>query len=400
MATLKVKLRCSTVAGRCGTIYYQLTHSRKIRQISTDIHILPDQWDAVGGCLHRNLRSGKWAVMQGRIDNDAAIIRHIIEELDSRNVSYTVDDIVVKFEASERRMTVVTYIQRQIDHLRNSNRYGTACNYERTMRSFRNFTGDAYVPVTAITEQLIEDYHTFLLRRGLVRNSISFYMRILRAVYNKAVRQQLVVQTYPFRNVYTGIDNTRKRAVDENTVACLYRLDLRDRPRMALARDLFLFSYFTRGMAFVDIAYLRNTDITDGMIRYTRRKTGQQLSVRIEPCMRNIIERYRSDDSPYVFPLIKSDDAGSAYSQYRTAINSHNHMLRKLSKMLPECCSLTSYTSRHSWATAARNHNIPISVISAGLGHTTERTTQIYLTALENSVIDAANNGIISAIGI
>ena len=400
MATLKVKLRCSTVAGKCGTLYYQLTHRRKIRQITTDIHVHPDQWDADNERICRHLCGDRWMVLQGRIDNDVAILRHIITELDNGRDPYTVDDIVMLFEAPERRLAVETYIQRQIDYLRDCNRYGTACNYERAMRSFQNFTGDTHIPVTAITEQLIENYHTFLLRRGLVRNSISFYMRILRAIYNKAVRQQLVVQTYPFRNVYTGIDRTRKRAVDEDTVACLYRLDLRDRPRMALARDLFLFSYFTRGMAFVDIAYLRKSDIADGMIRYTRRKTGQQLSIRIEPCIREIIERYRPDDSPYVFPILKTDDAGRAYIQYRTAINSHNHMLRQLSKMLPECCSLTSYTSRHSWATAARNHNIPISVISAGLGHTSERTTQIYLTALENSVIDAANSGILSAIGV
>lgn len=400
MATLKVKLRSSTVAGKRGTIFFQITHRRKIRHISTGIRLYPEQWDAAAERIAEQAKCADRTLMQGRIDNDAAILRRIIRELDDGGRPYEVTDIVMLFEAPERRIAVETYIQREIDMLRNCNRYGTASNYERAMRSFQNFAGDARVPVTAITEQLIDNYNTFLLRRGLVRNSISFYMRILRAIYNKAVRQHLVVQTYPFRNVYTGIDRTRKRAVDETTVACLYRLDLHDRPRMALARDLFLFSYFTRGMAFVDIAYLRKSDIADGMIRYTRRKTGQQLSIRIEPCIREIIERYRPVDSPYVFPIIKSGDADRAYIQYRTAINSHNHMLRRLSKMLPECCSLTSYTSRHSWATAARNHNIPISVISAGLGHTTERTTQIYLTALENSVIDAANSGILSAIGV
>ena len=398
MATLKVKLRCSTVAGKHGTIYYQITHCRSIRHITTDIRLPPELWDEASERISPVPCDSHGLAIQARIDNDTAILRHIIGQLDDGNAPYSADDVVMLFEAPERSVAVETYIQRQIDLLRDSNRYGTACNYERAMRSFRNFAGDTSIPVTAITEQLVENYNSFLLRRGLMRNSISFYMRILRAIYNKAVRQQLVVQTYPFRNVYTGIDRTRKRAVNEKTVASLYRLDLRKSPRMALARDLFLFSYFTRGMAFVDMAYLRKSDISDGMIRYTRRKTGQQLSIRLEPCIRTIIERYRRNESPYVFPIIKSDDDARAYIQYRTAINSHNNMLRRLSKLLPDCCSLTSYTSRHSWATAARDHNIPISVISAGLGHTTERTTQIYLTALENSVIDAANSGILSAI--
>ena len=87
-----------------------------------------------------------------------------------------------------------------------------------------------------------------------------------------------------------------------------------------------------------------------------------------------------------------------AYEEYQVAINNHNRQLRRLSKMLPAGCTLTSYTSRHSWATAARNHNVPISVISAGMGHTSEQTTQIYLTMLENLVIDDANQGLIRSL--
>ena len=130
-------------------------------------------------------------------------------------------------------------------------------------------------------------------------------------------------------------------------------------------------------MAFVDIAYLKKENIQNGVICYARRKTGQLLSVRIEPSIQRIIE---------------------AYEEYQVAINNHNRLLRRLSKMLPAGCKLTSYTSRHSWATAARNHNVPISVISQGMGHTSEQTTQIYLTMLENSVIDDANQGLIRSL--
>ena len=103
-------------------------------------------------------------------------------------------------------------------------------------------------------------------------------------------------------------------------------------------------------------------------------------------------------DIPYVFPILTSTDTKEAYEEYQVAINNHNRLLRRLSKMLPVGCKLTSYTSRHSWATAARNHNVPISVISAGMGHTSEQTTQIYLTMLENSVIDDANLGLIRSL--
>ena len=154
----------------------------------------------------------------------------------------------------------------------------------------------------------------------------------------------------------------------------------------------------TRGMAFVDIAYLRKENLQNGMICYARRKTGQLLSVRIEPGIQRIIDRYASRERPYLFPLLSSTDAVMAYGEYQVALNTYNRFLGRLSKMLGSGVKLTSYTSRHSWATAARNHNVPISVISQGMGHTSEQTTQIYLAMLENSVIDDANHGIIGCL--
>jgi len=289
-------------------------------------------------------------------------------------------------------------MQNQIRLMRNANRLGTALNYEKTMKNFAEFLGGVNLPFSAMTEQLIADYNAFLVQRGMVRNSISFYMRIMRAVYNKAVRQKLVEQSHPFTEVYTGIDRTRKRAVSETVISQLYKLKLAEGTPLALARDIFIFSYCTRGMAFVDIAYLKKENIQNGVICYARRKTGQLLSVRIEPSIQRIIDRYSSALSPYVFPILTSTETKEAYEEYQTAINNHNRLLRRLSKMLPSGCKLTSYTSRHSWATAARNHNVPISVISQGMGHTSEQTTRIYLTMLENSVIDDANQGLIMSL--
>lgn len=303
-----------------------------------------------------------------------------------------------KVKTSPTRILVLDFMRNQIQLMRNANRFGTALNYEKTMKNFAEFLDGRKIPFSAMTEQLISDYNAFLVQRGLVRNSISFYMRIMRAVYNKAVRQKLVEQTYPFADVYTSIDCTRKRALSESVIPQLYKLKLSERSTLALARDIFIFSYCTRGMAFVDIAYLKKDNIQNGMICYSRRKSGQLLSIRIEPCIQRIIDKY-SSSSTYVFPILTSSESKEAYEEYQTAINNHNRQLRQLSKMLPEDCKLTSYTSRHSWATAARNHNVPISVISAGMGHTTEQTTRIYLTTLENSIIDDANQGIINCLG-
>lgn len=164
--------------------------------------------------------------------------------------------------------SVLSFMRKQIRAMRDAGRLGTATNYEKAMRNLAEFLCGKDLKLSEMTEQFIADYNVFLIRRGMVRNSISFYMRILRAVYNKAARQKLVEPAHPFEEVYTGIDRTRKRAVPESVIAHLYRLELEEGTMLALARDLFIFSYCARGMAFVDIAYLKKSDIRNGMLCY------------------------------------------------------------------------------------------------------------------------------------
>ena len=184
--------------------------------------------------------------------------------------------------------------------------------------------------------------------------------------------------------------------MDEETIRKLQRLDLSGSPALALSRDMFVFSYFARGMAFVDMAYLKKEDVGGGRITYYRHKTGQYLTLRIEPCMVTILERYgrTCPESPYLFPILTDEQPELAYRQYRTGLNYHNRKLKRLGKLLGEPLPLSSYTPRHSWATAARNHDVPIAVISAGMGHSSERTTLIYLDSLDNAIIDNANEKI------
>ena len=304
-----------------------------------------------------------------------------------------------KSMAEKGTVKVLEFMENQICMMRNANRLGTAYNYEKTKKNLTEFLEGVDIPFTKVDEQFISEYNAFLIRRGMVRNSVSFYMRILRAVYNKAVRQRVVAPGNPFVDVYTGVDKTHKRAVSESVISQLYKLDLFSGTQLAMARDIFIFSYCTRGMAFVDIAYLKKDNIQNGVICYARRKTGQHLSIRLEPAIKKIIERYSCYTSSYVFPILTTSEPKQAYEEYRIAINNYNRLLRRLSNMLPAECKLTSYTSRHSWATAARNHNIPISVISAGMGHTSEQTTQIYLKSIEDNEIDDANASLIEMLG-
>lgn len=294
------------------------------------------------------------------------------------------------------RVGVLEFMRRQCAQMHSAGRFGTARNYDKALRNFSAFLEGRDIRFSQLTVALVGEYNAFLVRRGMVRNSISFYMRIMRAVYNRAVRQGVARQPHPFAEVYTGIDRTRKRAVSEAIVAELCRLSINGDYGLALARDMFVFSFCARGMAFVDMAYLHKSDVEDGVLRYVRRKTGQLMTVRVEECAGRIIERYSTNAGDYVFPILTDEDRGNAYEQYHSALNVYNRRLAILSRMLGISCRLTSYTARHSWATVARNRNVPVSVISAGMGHTTEQTTRIYIASLEDSIIDDANREVLS----
>lgn len=300
----------------------------------------------------------------------------------------------------DERPRFLNYIEKQISNLTIAKKFGTARNYTKARNSIRTFLKGHDIPLQAINEKIILDYNDWLEERGVVRNTISFYMRILRSVYNKAVNETLAKQTDPFKNVYTGIGQTRKKSIDEHSIGKIMMLDLEDSPSLALSRDLFLFSFWMRGMSFVDIAFLRKHDIDGKYISYHRQKTNRQLTIKMEPCIEKMVRRYseKTKGTPYVFPVIFSNDPKTAYLQYQTALGYHNRKLKELSKMAKVNIPLSSYWARHTWATVARNHNVPVSVISAAMGHSSEKTTLIYLDSLENSIIDKANHRVIESV--
>ena len=222
-------------------------------------------------------------------------------------------------------------------------------------------------------------------------------MRILRAVYNRAVANGVVAQQYPFRPTYTGIDKTRKRAVDFSVIKTIKEADLSAHPSLELARDLFLMSFYLRGASFIDLAHLRKSDLREGFLCYTRSKTGQKMKVKWEPLMQEIVEKYQvqTASSPFLLPILSGDRLYN--KEYHNAQARISYHLRKIARAIGLPCPLTLYVARHSWATIARDRQIPLSVISEALGHDSEQTTRIYLQSISSPEVDKANASILSS---
>ena len=171
-------------------------------------------------------------------------------------------------------------------------------------------------------------------------------------------------------------------------------LDLSLTPSLDFARDMFLFSFCTRGMSFVDMAYLKKKDLKNGYLTYRRKKTGQLLTVEWTRQMQDIIDKYPINPTHYLLPLILRED-GSERRQYQNQMMKINRHLKDIASLIKLPVSLSLYYSRHSWATIARGKDIPLSVISEALGHDSEITTQIYLDSIKSVEVDKANRKIL-----
>lgn len=170
-------------------------------------------------------------------------------------------------------------------------------------------------------------------------------MRNLRAIYNRAVEQGFVTQQNPFKHVYTGIDKTKKRAVSLDVIREIRDLKL-TKKSLVFARDIFLFSFYTRGMSFVDMAFLKKQDLQNGILAYRRNKTGQQLFIKWEKNMQELIDKYDTFDTPYLLPVIRNNGVDE-WHQYQNAAHRINRNLKQIGKQIGLDIPLTTYTAKH-----------------------------------------------------
>lgn len=400
MASVKVKFRPSTVNGREGTLYYQVIHNRVVRQINTEYKLFVSEWDCHSETivLHHlsteQERNNYLLSIGSRITWDKDRLNKIIHALSQSGIFVT-DDIVMRFHDDNRQeQSFNAYISQQIARLKRLGKIRTSETYTAALRSFSSFMNDKEVLFDQLNADLFAEYEAYLKSRGNTPNTISFYMRILKAVYNRAVEDGLTEQRHLFKSVYTGVEKTMKRALSLNDIKRIKGLDLSLKPNLDFARDMFLLCFYTRGMSFIDMAYLRKKDLENGTLSYRRRKTGQQLFIKWEKCMQEILDKYPINETEYLLPIITKRNEDYR-KQYTNELHRVNHLLKKIGKQLDLPIPLTMYVGRHSWASVAKSRNVPISVISEGMGHDSENTTQIYLASLDTTVVDKANKKIL-----
>lgn len=398
MASVKVKFRPSAIPDREGTIYYQVIHDRTPRQLITDYHILPSEWDEKSSSIILSkLNSDRIYFINSireRIRWDIERLHKIIHRFECESVKFTTDCIIEDFNIHSSENSLFNFMQSAIARLQHNGKTRTSETYAATLRSFKKFRDYKDIRLDALNTNVMEEYQAWLHQRGVLPNTISFYIRIIRAVYNRAIEEEIIENRHPFRRVYTGVEKTIKRALPLPIIRKINSLDLTLKPDLQFARDMFILSFMLRGMSFIDMALLKKSDLTNGHITYRRRKTGQQLIIQWTKEMQQILDRYPENPSEYLLPIIKKSGSKLRYV-YKNMGEKINMRLKKIAEMVGAAIPLTMYVARHSWASIAKAEGIPLSIISEGLGHEKESTTRIYLSTLDTTLIDRANSKIL-----
>lgn len=412
MASIKVKFRPSTVADHEGTIYYQIIHERKPRQLLSDYHVFPSEWDPNRSMVTTTQKSERKSFIlsvRERIRCDVERLTRIIRQFENNGIVYSADDVLDEFKRYTSQYSLSNFMEEIIIKFRQNGKIRTSETYLSTLNSFHKFLCDSKlqgqllidenIMLDCLSSELMESYEAWLKLRGLSPNTTSFYTRILRAVYNRAVDDNIIENRNPFRHVYTGVGKTVKRALPLTVIKKIKNLELGFNAHLDYARDLFMLSFMLRGMSFVDMAYLKKSDIKHHHVIYRRRKTGQRLAIEWTGDMQAILDKYPENSSEYLLPIIKETGIDERITIRNTSYKI-NYSLKKIGRILGVKIPLTLYVARHSWASAANSKGIPLSVISAGMGHDSESTTKIYLASLDTAVVDKANSLILSSLKI
>lgn len=306
----------------------------------------------------------------------------------------------VDFKTGKKKMGFCCLVAERVEHFSKLGKRKTANNYACALRHFTRFRKEKEIIIDELSVREMEDFQSYLVKEGLKMNTISLYNRELRAAYHYALEEGIIqTDKRPFRKSFTGRENTRKRAVDGSIIKRLAALALTDETVLGFTRDLFLFSIYMQGMPFVDIAYLRKEQIRNGCIIYQRRKTNRQLKVKIHPQAQAIIDRYCVSDPecPFLLPILY-DPKKKKEREYPSALRVYNKRLWRLSASLGLDEPLTSYVSRHTWASLARQCGTSDTVISEAMGHSNVGITTIYLASLDTGTVAMANLRVITSL--
>lgn len=376
-------------------VMLQIIHQRKTTRKSLPVKLYEWEWDFKQNLPKKTAENYKTIISY--IRSQLVIAEKAMLDIENENQDYCINDISNKMAKKPKKITFNKYSKELIEQMYTANRIGNATAYQLALNAVNNFTGNKELNFSDIDFNFLSKFESYHLSKGNSINGFGVYIRTVRAIFNKAIKEGILKsEQYPFKTYKIKRNKTIKRAISKVDIIKIKNLDFPSYSDLWHARNYFLFSFYTIGMSWVDMANLKRSNIVDDRIIYKRSKTKKEYSIRLNENIKSILEIYLLNNDEFIFPIIS---AGDNELQKRKDIiyknRWYNHKLNKIAKMANIDANLTSYVSRHSWASIANFSGVSIGIISQGLGHEDIKTTQTYLADFEHTEIDKVNDNIL-----
>lgn len=385
MFSISAGFRKSRKSGLYGSVYYVIRQGRVCRHITGNIKgldngIMEEAKSEIAFdlmtiyCVIENLLEKNEVAALSEITNEAShaiLIKNPYEKhIKDFGDKYPVNDEVAtiaklfadkfvrkRIEDNYAPSGLLGYFSGIIHEYRTAGK-AYAKSLRNTQLSIANFTHNINIPLSLISSQFILDYNRFLIER-VSADTASFYIRVLRVVIRRAEKEGVLSNDFRWpTDIKTTVSRTTRisenNALDIATIRCIEQLDLSDDKALELARDIFMFGFYARGMELTDIANLKSSNLNGNTLSYRRRQTGHLKNIIIGRKALCIINKYIASGNDYIFPLFSLSREYS-YSTVQTKISAY---LKKISRLLELPFNLTFNMNIYSWQHIIHSSNI------------------------------------------
>jgi integrase len=384
-------------------IMLRVTKDRKPKYISLGVSCKIELWDE-----DNNLPKKKHPLFKEiliLIDKKKIEANRLLLGLEGEDKSFSSEEVKNKLVINKlaSKTTVLKYFDETIENLKLSGRIGYAKVFKNTKNSLISYRKGIDFYFSDITTSFLTKYENDFYSRGVTPNAVFVFLRTFKTLVNYAKRDGIVRNDFdPYKDIsfskFRRI-KTQKRAISKEEIRKIANLQFEPESSLFHSRNFFLFSYYCRGINFIDMANLTWRDLSNGRLQYTRRKTKELFNISLLEPASEILSYYRrvyyNTDEDYIFPILNKDlhqTATSMDNRIHKILRRTNEDLREIAKLAGINTKITTYVARHSFATVMKKSGIPTAIISEAMGHDSEKTTQIYLDNFDNDIIDKATS--------
>ncbi|MFN5357016.1 MAG: phage integrase SAM-like domain-containing protein [Bacteroidota bacterium] len=386
-------------ARKDGTLQLSLRiiKDRKTRYEGLRLYLNPSDWDEVKQCPRKKHRAYyELAAYCEKIKSDAA---RLILDLNSQGKAYSANDLIARLNLNNRHSssTLYGFFQLSIENKLSNNQIGNANIFKSCFNRIKAFTDGQDKRLDELTPLFVQEFETWIKRGGVKENTVFVYLRTFKTLLNEAKRLEIVPENYnPFKAIsferYRRI-KTKKRALSEAEFEALKNYRPIPNTYNELAYDVFMFSFYARGINFIDIANLKWSDVKDDRLSYKRKKTHELQNMKLHPVLMSMLiklEGLKENEDGCVFPILNETHLTPVQidSRIDKVLKRINGELKKIGQELKFKEPLTTYVARHSFATLSAKRGIPVADISKAMGHQSTKVTQVYLDSFEDKRLD------------